>query len=1122
MRILDFTFKLLTIFGCWRPDSWTSLYKRIIYYIYSSLIVLLLYTFMLSQLMDIILIVDNADDFSDNFFLFAPMVTTCSKLLILLLNRKTILILITILMEKPCRPLTSNETKILYKFDKSIQTNTRRYTYLSMMTALFIVLTSLSTNLKKRKLTYRAWLPFDYSSTTLYLITYIHQLISLVAAGLLNIACDTLICGLLVHICCQIEILSYRLSKIMFYSDILRYCIHQHQYIFRLAFIINAKFRLTFTIQIIISMLVVCFTLYQLSNTTAKAKYIEMILFMTCMLTQIFFYCWYGNEVKLKSRQLIDDIFDMEWLTLDNNIKKSLIMMMKRAVLPIQITSAYIIPMNLDAFMSLLKMSYSTYNLLQRMRTMQLRTQKMQVLEFTLKILMFVGCWPPSSWTSLCKRTVYNVYTIFITLLLFTFMMPQIMDIILNVDNTDDFADTFYIMLAMVISFCKMTGLLINRKNIGTLTKTLIQEPFIPLEADEIEIRHRFEKTIQTNTLCYTILVETTCVCVALTSLFTNFRKGNLTYREWTPYNYSEVVFCVIYARQLISTVFGSMVNVACDTLICGLLLHVCCQIEILECRLKKISSGRNNLRECIRQHDSIFKFAFMINKKFQIIIGIQFIVSTLVVCSNLYQLAKITLNAQAFTLILYTCSMLTQILIYCWYGNEVKLKSIELITNIFKMEWFTLDQSGKTNLLIIMNRSLIPIEFSSAYILTMNLDSFVSLLKTSYSAYNLLQQTKMHVLKFTLKILLVVGCWPPRSWTSLYKRTVYNAYTVFITLVLLSFAFSQLMDIILNIDNTDDFTDTLGVMLTMIISFCKMTGLLINRKNIGTLTNTLIQEPFIPLEADEVAIRHRFEKTIRTNTLCYTILVETTCLCIALTSFFTNFRKGNLTYREWTPKYNYSEVVFCVIYIRQILSTVFGSMVNVACDTLICGLLLHVCCQIEILECRLKKISSGRNNLRKCVRQHNSIFKFAFMINEKFQIIIGIQFIVSTLVVCSHLYQLAKMTISPQAFPLILYTCSMLTQILIYCWYGNEVKLKSIKLAANIFKMEWITLDQSRKKSLLIIMNRSLIPIEFSSAYILTMNLDSFVSLLKTSYSAYNLLQQMQTTVKPENSVEI
>jgi len=40
-------------------------------------------------------------------------------------------------------------------------------------------------------------------------------------------------------------------------------------------------------------------------------------------------------------------------------------------------------------------------------------------------------------------------------------------------------------------------------------------------------------------------------------------------------------------------------------------------------------------------------------------------------------------------------------------------------------MDWVTADQKVRENLIMIMNRSLIPIEFSSAHIL-MNLDSFV------------------------------------------------------------------------------------------------------------------------------------------------------------------------------------------------------------------------------------------------------------------------------------------------------------------------------------------------------------------------------------------------------------
>ncbi|XP_029160053.1 odorant receptor 46a-like [Nylanderia fulva] len=277
MRVLQFTFKLLTIAGCWRPESWTSLHKRILYNVYSSIMILIMYALILSQLMDIILIVDNTDDFSDNIFIFVPAACTCIKMTLLLINRKSINLLIHTLTKEPCKPRESAEIKIFHKFDDSID-----YWHI------------------KKKLLFRAWFPFDYSSTALFVLLFFHQFLSAVVGSLLNLACDTLIWGLLTHVCCQLEILAYRLKKIIFYTDILRDCILQHYCIFKLAILINVKFRLIMTIQFTMSLLDICFALYQINITTTKAKYLEMIMYMSIMLIQIFFYCWYANEVKLK------------------------------------------------------------------------------------------------------------------------------------------------------------------------------------------------------------------------------------------------------------------------------------------------------------------------------------------------------------------------------------------------------------------------------------------------------------------------------------------------------------------------------------------------------------------------------------------------------------------------------------------------------------------------------------------------------------------------------------------------------------------------------------------------------------------------------------------------------
>ncbi|XP_025265984.1 odorant receptor Or1-like [Camponotus floridanus] len=368
-----------------------------------------------------------------------------------------------------------------------------------------------------------------------------------------------------------------------------------------------------------------------------------------------------------------------------------------------------------------------------------------------------------------------------------------------------------------------------------------------------------------------------------------------------------------------------------------------------------------------------------------------------------------------------------------------------------------------------------------------------------------------MRVLQFTFKILTIIGCWQPESWSSC-MRTVYDVYTVFIVILLHTFLITQFLDIIWNVDNAEDFTENFYATLATFVSCSKMLSLLLNRNNIDTLTNILVEKPYRPLDIDEMIIWNKFDKLVYINTLCYTILIVTTSICFTLTSLLTEFRKRNLTYRAWLPyDYNSSTIVFCLTYAHQVISLTAGSFITVACDSLICGLLVHICCQIEILECRLNKISNDHNNLHDCIFHHDSIFKYALRLNKKFRMTIAMQFIVSMMVICSNLYQMTKSsTVDASYLPLLLYMSCMLTQIFIYCWYGNEVKLKSIQVMDNIFEMNWLTLDKNLKESLLIVMNRALVPIEFTSVYVLSMNLDCFVGLLKTSYSVYNLLKQV------------
>lgn len=123
-----------------------------------------------------------------------------------------------------------------------------------------------------------------------------------------------------------------------------------------------------------------------------------------------------------------------------------------------------------------------------------------------------------------------------------------------------------------------------------------------------------------------------------------------------------------------------------------------------------------------------------------------------------------------------------------------------------------------------------------------------------------------MHVLNLTFFIVTFVGCFRPLSWTSLFKRAVYNLYRLFIIIILYTFAFLQFMDIVLNVDNPDDFTNNLYMMLNVSVSGYKLLIMWINYTNVATLINKLNEEPFKPMDSGELEIRRKFDKLIRSD----------------------------------------------------------------------------------------------------------------------------------------------------------------------------------------------------------------------------------------------------------------
>lgn len=120
MRILSLPFKILIFCGIWKPTSWTTTCKKIIYRTYTFLVILFVSSFLCSQMIDMFT-VDNMNEFTESSHMLLTMVIGFCKAVNVLMAREKIIKLIDILVDEMRFSVDSEESKIQEKYDRTIR-----------------------------------------------------------------------------------------------------------------------------------------------------------------------------------------------------------------------------------------------------------------------------------------------------------------------------------------------------------------------------------------------------------------------------------------------------------------------------------------------------------------------------------------------------------------------------------------------------------------------------------------------------------------------------------------------------------------------------------------------------------------------------------------------------------------------------------------------------------------------------------------------------------------------------------------------------------------------------------------------------------------------------------------
>ncbi|KYN16654.1 Putative odorant receptor 94b [Trachymyrmex cornetzi] len=688
----------------------------------------------------------------------------------------------------------------------------------------------------------------------------------------------------------------------------------------------------------------------------------------------------------------------------------------------------------------------------------------MHTLPLSFALLTFTGYWRPINLTSI-KYWAYTVYSVAMNFLLHLFTFCGLVDCFISKD-LKTFIEKFSLFLSVLGVSCKVTNLAIRRHEIINLTDMLLDDICVPRNVHETDIQRRFDRNAKIITICCEILNESAAFfSIAQFRHFVNTRT--LPLYDWVPYDISSTtIFWATLLHQTILIMICANASVAHETLISGFMIQICAQLDILchrtrilpnllqEARKCSISKEdfkmqeRQLIREIVHHHRYVYRFAERINAVFTLMIFVQFTISSTVLCLCIYQMLTTNLLSVEFAYSSsYLCSMLIQIYLYCWFGNEVTLKSTEIGNAVYEMDWSMLPVDLMKTLLIIITRSVKPIKITSGYIITLSNESFMKLIV-------------MHTLPLSFALLTYTGYWRPINLTFI-KYWAYIIYSIVMNFLLYSFTFCGLVDCFIT-EDLETFIEKFSLYLSVLGVSCKVMNLTLRRDEIIGLTDMLLQDICVPRNDREMDIQRRFDRSAKIITVCCEILNESAVFFATVAQFRYFISTRTLPLSDWVPYDISSTTAFWATMLHQTIGLIICANASVAHETLISGFMIQTCAQLDILCYRARMLPSSLREAQKCsiskedfkargqrlirelVHHHRFVYRFAERINAVFTLMIFVQFTISSTVLCLSIYKmLTKNLLSLEFAWSSSYLGCMLMQIYLYCWFGNEVTLK-------------------------------------------------------------------------------
>ncbi|XP_071052073.1 odorant receptor 82a-like [Onthophagus taurus] len=140
-----------------------------------------------------------------------------------------------------------------------------------------------------------------------------------------------------------------------------------HQSIIKLAYDFEDQFNVLVLTVFLANTAILCFTMYHASlYPITNERSLQDFAFIVTISTQVFLYCYWGNELALESEKVAWTCYESDFVGAGCSFQKSLVLIMNRSQKPILLTAGKFTNLSLMTFVGILRLSYSYYMVLRR------------------------------------------------------------------------------------------------------------------------------------------------------------------------------------------------------------------------------------------------------------------------------------------------------------------------------------------------------------------------------------------------------------------------------------------------------------------------------------------------------------------------------------------------------------------------------------------------------------------------------------------------------------------------------------------------------------------------------------------------------------------------------------